>query len=149
MPSFVADFRTAPRVTRPMVCARIAKALVRCPPRPRAGLCYFAKGDRLRILFTFFISCLASVALGQGAQECKKAVSDEHYRPPSEMAVGQERAYGSRLVSPLFSAVGIDFYALGRLRYPSGEFVDDDGAWIVAVITNEGVRQAEVQRAGK
>jgi len=61
------------------------------------------------------------------------------------MAVGQERAYGSRLVSPLFSAGGIDFYALGRLRFPSGEFVDDDGAWIVAVIANEGVRQAEVQ----
>ena len=119
------------------------------PAAPPRRIMLFCEGGSLEDIVHFFRLLSRFGRSRTGAQECKKAVSDEHYRPPSEMAVGQERAYGSRLVSPLFSAVGIDFYALGRLRYPSGEFVDDDGAWIVAVITNEGVRQAEVQRAGK
>jgi hypothetical protein len=83
------------------------------------------------------------VAPCQTLEQCEKSLLDTHYRTNDQIAVGRPGAWGMRTVVPLFSDGGIDFYGVDRIKSVTGQPIYEDGAWVVAVIEDERLRESE------
>jgi len=99
----------------------------------------------MKILLALLICALAPSAFGQTPQTCRNTLLDPHFRVPTQISVGQGPAFGPRSVVPLFSENGMDFYGLDRVRSQTGEPISENGAWIVGVFEDEGLRETESQ----
>jgi hypothetical protein len=81
------------------------------------------EGAEMKVLFVLLMLVGVPATFGQTRQpqDCKRALTDPHFRIPAQISVGQGPVWGARTVVPLFSENGMNFYGLDRMKSQTGE----------------------------